>query len=141
MCECGCAGNHDRYLFPAPNRGLYVLTIAGHCLNCDGGSGISIELIEPSNSMYREYKRGDWTNGKLKFDDWGDSKGVSIVCGKQRHEFIHDCLKHLVGIDCVDMGSGGGQIDEAGADVILEEMYEDAQLKPFIIRGGKRTAV
>lgn len=132
MCECGCTSNDDRYTFPGPGKSFYLLTLSGHCVECDAPSGVSIEQIEPSNVLYKEYKRGEFSNGPLLFESWPDSKGAAVVVGMRRHEFIKALLSHLVGVSSDDMGEDG-KIDEAGADVILEEMYDDAQVRPQLV--------
>jgi hypothetical protein len=41
-------------------------------------------------------------------------------------------MQHLVGVSSDEMGEKG-RIDESGADVIAEEMYEDAMVKPRLV--------
>lgn len=132
MCECGCTSNDDRYTFPGPGDSFYLLSLAGDCRSCDAPSGITLELIEPSNTLYEEYKRGTFTRGKLKFEKWPDSKGVAIITGMCMHEFIAALRSHLIGVSSVELGENG-LIDDAGAEVILEEMYEDAQVQPKLL--------
>lgn len=132
MCECGCTSNDKKYSFSGPEKSLYILTLSGGCVDCDAPSGVSIELIETTNILYKEYRRGDFLNGKLKFEKWPDSKGAAIVTGMRRHEFIKALMSHLVGVSSDEMGENG-KIDESGADVILEEMYEDAQVRPQLL--------
>lgn len=132
MCECGCTMNDERYRFPGPDKSFYLLTLSGGCVDCDAGPGVSIELIEPNNSLYREYKRGEFTNGKLRFEKWPDSKGAAVVVGYRQHEFIRALLQHLIGVSSEELGENG-VIDEAGAEVILEEMYEDAMFRPKLV--------
>lgn len=133
MCECGCVMNWDRYTFPAPNKALYLLSISPHCDNCDAPVGVSIELIEQTNTLYKEYKKGDFSDGPLKFEQWPDTKGAAIVCGLRKHEFVQAVLPHLVGIDSRKMGENGA-IDKFGAEVIAEEMYNDVQCRPKLLQ-------
>jgi len=132
MCECGCVMNWDRYKFPATGKAFYLLTLKNHCQDCDGPTGISIELIEPGTFMFDYYSDPEHHNGELKFDDWTDSKGVAITCGLMKHEFVKKLSQHLIGVNSNDMGEDG-LIDEFGAEVILEEMYDDAQVQPAIV--------
>lgn len=133
MGECGCMSNYDRYIFPAPGKAFYLLTLAGACPNCDSPSGVSIERIDPSNTLYQEYKRGEFVRGHLVFEKWPDSHGVGIVTGMRKDEFVKELLKHLVGVSSDDMGDDG-VIDEIGAEVILEEMYEDSTTQPRLAK-------
>lgn len=131
MCECGCTMNDDRYTFPAPGKSFYLLTLSKACCECDAPSGVTIERIDPSNVLYKDYKRGDFTSGPLSFEKWTDSVGVAIITGMRTHEFIKATQSHLIGVSSHEMGEGG-RIDECGAEVILEEMYQDAQVRPFL---------
>lgn len=47
-------------------------------------------------------------------------------------EFVKAMSKHLIGVSSDEMGEDG-KIDEFGADVILEEMYEDSQRQPAVV--------
>ena len=132
MCECGCTSNDDRFSFPGPGKSFYILTLSGGCVDCDAPSGVSIELIEPENVMFIDYRRGEFLNGKLKFEKWPDSKGAAIVTGLRKHEFVKALMSHLVGVSSDEMGENG-KIDEPGADVILDEMYEDSQVRPKLV--------
>jgi len=132
MCECGCTMNDERFLLPAPDGELYVVTLAGHCSDCDSPSGITIELIEKNNPMFREYKRGDFTIGYAKFVKWPDSKGISIPCGLTKGEFVKAAKQHLVGESVSDMADENGVLDDIAAETILEEMYSDVQLRPVL---------
>lgn len=76
--------------------------------------------------------REDYLDGELHFNDWRDSQGVAIITGMRRHEFVAALTKHLVGVSAEDMGDDG-TIDEVGAEVLLEEMFEDSQVKPRIV--------
>ena len=131
MCECGCEMNSRRYIFPAPNRAIYLLTLQTPCINCVAPPGIMIEVINPEHTLYREYKRGDFNALPLPFQEWSDGRGISISTGLEREEFIKACSKHLIGIGSSMFGSNGS-IDADGAEVILEEMYEDSQIRPTI---------
>lgn len=123
MCECGCTANDERYVFPAPGRKVYVLTLSRGCVECDAPSGVTIERIDRGTLL------PDFIDGELKFEDWRDSEGVAIVTGLLKHEFVEALLPQLVGTSASEMGDNG-VIDEAGAEVMLEEMYADAQVKP-----------
>lgn len=137
MCECGCTGNADRYKFPAPNGAFYLLSLYPHCTNCDVPSGFTIELIEPGTHQFQYWTEDfpDGINGELPFENWErtESKGVSIVCGLRVEEFIEKLKSHLIGVDSNELGDDG-VIDEDGADVIVEEMYEDAQVQPALVK-------
>lgn len=132
MCECGCISNDDRYTFPAPKKGMYVLTLSQACTNCVAPSGVTIELIESSHPLYKQYKRGDFTRGQLPFEKWPDCKRAAIICGLLRGEFVEAALGHLFGVDSRQLGDDG-VIDEIGAEVILDEMYEDVQVHPRLV--------
>lgn len=121
MCECGCTSNDLRYWFPAPGKKLYMLTLSNACVDCDAPSGVTIELIGPNDIHYKN--REDYTDGELKFADWSDTKGVAIVTGFRRHEFIKAITPHLIDTDL-------DELDEIGAEVLLEEAYEDSVVKP-----------
>jgi hypothetical protein len=131
MCECGCQTNWERYTFPAPGGAIYLLTIAGHCENCDGGSFMRIELIDKSNTLFSHYKSGEFINGSLKFCNWPDSKGVEVGFGHTKSEFAKAMIPHLAGIDVNELGDHG-ILDEAGAEVIAEEMYAEMQVVPSL---------
>ncbi len=133
MCECGCQGTWTRYRFPAPDGAFYLLTLMGTCTNCDGASGFRIELCKPESHDYEYYGKDfpEAIEGELKFEDWGDILGVHFDTGVQKHKFVESLLPHLVGVDSRKLGEDG-VIDKFGAEVILEEMYEDAQMQPTL---------
>jgi hypothetical protein len=126
----------DRYTIPGPGRSFYVLSLAGACTNCDAPPGFTIELIEPGNSLYREYKRGDFNTEPLKFEKWADSKGIAVITGMRKHEFVGATKGHLIGVNSKDFGERG-RIDRIGAETILEEMYDDSQTKPAVVKAAK----
>jgi hypothetical protein len=132
MCECGCVANDERYTLPGPGKSFYLVTLSAGCVDCDGPAGVSIELIEPGTFAHRYYRDPYHTDGPLKFENWSDSKGAAIVTGFRRCEFVKAMRKHLIGLDSNEMGENG-QIDEAGADVIAEEMFEDSQRRPELV--------
>jgi hypothetical protein len=127
MCECGCTANDKRYLFPAPGNEVYMLTLSGGCVECDGPAGVTIERMSKSNIYWK--RRGDFTDGQLKFEKWSDSEGVAIITGLLRHEFIKALSPQLVGTNIKDMANGE-VIDEIDAEVILEEMFEASVVEP-----------
>lgn len=133
MCECGCVMNWERYKFPANGDAFYLLTLKNHCVDCDGKTGVMIELIEPGTFEFKFYSDVHNIDGDLQFEQWRDGKGVAIACGLFKHEFVKKLSPHLVGIDSNEMGESG-LIDECSAEVILEEMYDDAQLQPAIVK-------
>lgn len=137
MCECGCTANDDRCTLPGPGKSFYIVSLSGGCDDCDAPAGITIELIEPSNTLYKDYKRGDFVDGPLRLEQWPDSKGVCIITGHRRCEFVKAAKSHLVGLDSRDFGDGA-VIDDDGAGVILEEMHADASVKPFVVKPVKR---
>lgn len=139
MCECGCTMNDEKLTFPGPGKSFYILSLAAECKSCDAPPGITIELIEPGNVLWDEYKRGEFVDGPLQFEKWRDSKGVAIVTGMRQHEFVKATISNLMGLEIEDFCEGG-KIDESGAEVILEEMYDDSQVKPHVI-GAKKPAV
>ena len=134
MCECGCVGNDDKYTLPGPGESIYVLRLAGECVDCDAPPGIVIELLYPGDAEFEEAAvNGMYGYRPLTLNDWPDSKGASIVTGMRKHEFIKAMLPHLVGVDSRKLGENG-VLDEVGADVIAEEMYEDSQTRPFVVK-------
>lgn len=130
MGECGCTSNDDHYWFPAPKNQVYVLTISGGCTDCCVPPGITIELISKNGMEWKE--REWWITGELQFADWGYKKGAAVVTGFDRHDFIAALRHNLIGVDSRELGESG-KIDAAGADVILEEMYEDAMFRPRLV--------
>lgn len=75
--------------------------------------------------MHSREAREDFIDGKLHFEKWSDSEGVAIVTGLMRHEFVKALTPHLVGLE-----DGGDVLDEIGAEVLLEEAYDDSVVKP-----------
>jgi hypothetical protein len=128
MCECGCVLTDDRYVFPGPGKSIYLLTLSAECVNCDAPPGVTIERVEPGTRLYEDYRRGVF-DGSVEFEDWPESKGVAIIAGMRRREFVNAVKGHLVGLAVKDF-TMRGTIDEDGAEVILEDMYEDAQVRP-----------
>jgi hypothetical protein len=133
MCECGCTMRDEKYTLPAPMGAIYVITVSGACVDCDAPIGMCVERIDPGRILYKEYLRGDFTSGRLKLEDWSDSKGAAFIAGMRKHEFVKAISKHLVGVSSAEMGEDG-KIDEIGAEVIAEEMYDDAQIHPHLVR-------
>lgn len=132
MCECGCTMNDDKYTFPGPGKSYYLLTLSGECKSCDAPPGVTLELIEPGASLYAEYKRGDFNTEQLKLEKWPDSKGVAFITGMRSHEFVKSVLRHLEGLE-VKHFVENGRIDRIGAETILEEMYDDSQVRPYVV--------
>ena len=132
MCECGCTMNDKRYTFAGPGKVIYMLTLSGGCVDCDAPSGISIERLKPGDFMHANGHRDEFVDGELQFETWAESEGVGIVTGMRRHEFVKALSAHLIGASAEEMGENG-VIDEAGAEVMLEEMFEDAQMRPAIV--------
>lgn len=124
MCECGCTSNDERFLFPAPGGKVYMLTLSRGCASCDSPSGVIIERISKSDIHAKEPDL--YTDGELKFETWNDTEGVAIVTGLRKHEFVNALKESLVG---VEVGEDGA-LDEIGAEVILEEAYDDSVVKP-----------
>lgn len=133
MGECGCPGMWKRYRFPGPKKSFYLLTLSGPCTNCDAPSGISIELCMPGSHSFDYYSKDypDALDGELKFPITG-LPIVAIVTGMDSCDFIRVCQEHLVGVRSDEMGENGA-IDLMGAEVILEEMYEDACFAPKLV--------
>ncbi len=135
MCECGCSSNFLEYTLPAPNNKLYLLTICQVCVSCDAGLGFSIELIDKANCLFKEYKSGEMGDGPLHLEDWQSSRGslgASVIMGLRKHEFVNAVKHHLVGIDPRQI-SKADKIDVFAAEVIAEEMYQDAQARPKVL--------
>jgi hypothetical protein len=120
MCECGCTSNDERYTFQTPGKFVYVLTITKGCVECDGAAGVQIERIEKKR-MKDWYQ--DFIDGELLFEKWSDSEGVAIITGHRKHEFVNALKPHLIDTDMDEM-------DEIGAEVTLEEMYNDSVVRP-----------
>lgn len=137
MCECGCVANDRKYWFPGPSKTIYVLTLSAGCVDCDASSGVSIEVLKPGDFMYSKIKQDEYSEGPLEFEKWGDAQGIGIITGLRRHEFVAKCQSHLIGVSSEEMGEGG-KIDEAGADVILEEMFEDSVVEPHFPKREQR---
>jgi hypothetical protein len=135
MCECGCTMSDDKYRLPGPGKSFYLVTLAGMCKNCDAPPGVTIELIEPTNSMYREYKGDDYGVSPLKLEKWADSLGVAIITGMRQHEFVKATQSHLIGLNSHDFG--GPKLDQIAAETILEELYDDSQVRPTLVEPGK----
>lgn len=134
MCECGCSMNATRYTLPAPGKAFYLVSLSAECKNCDAPPGVTIELIEPSNSMYKEYQSEDYSDGPLKLEKWSDSKGIAIVTGMRQHEFVKATMQYLTAIRPSDFDmKASDKIDANMAEVILEEMYDDSQVKPRLV--------
>lgn len=133
MCECGCTMNDEKLTFPGPGKSFYILTLAGHCEDCDAAPGVTIEHIKPDHPLWRDYKRGEFISGPLNFNQWPDGPGVAIVTGMRKHEFVAAMTKHLEGLDSRMLGDGG-KMDEDGAEVVAEEMYADSQVQPHVVR-------
>lgn len=132
MCECGCVLNDRRYTFPAPDGAFYLLSLSGCCVNCDAPSGVTIERCDVGSFNHGYYSNPDYIDGPLPFEKWSDSVCVAIVTGMDRSEFIKSTKQHLIGVDSSDIGECY-VIDDIGAETILEEMYEDAQLRPSLV--------
>lgn len=123
MCECGCTTNDKRYTFPGPGNSFYLLTLTRGCKSCDGPSGVSIEHIKPGMFLYSKKHREYFVNGKLKFEKWPDSEGVAIITGFLQHEFVKAIAPYLVDTKL-------DELDQIGAEVLLEEAYEDSVVEP-----------
>lgn len=136
MCECGCVGNDDRYTLKGPNKSLYIIHLHGGCTNCDSSPGLMIEHVLKTDVMYNEFRNGEFIDGELPFINGADRKFCPITTGFRKHEFIKKMTDWLVGIDSEELGDEG-VVDEAGAEVILEEMYEDSLVKPTVIEEKK----
>jgi hypothetical protein len=133
MGECGCTLNDAKYYLRGPDRTIYVVTLSGHCANCDAPAGVSIEAIEPHHVLYHECLRGEFTQGPLPFTDWPDSRGVAIVTGMTKSQFVKAVSSHLVGINSNEIGDENAQLDECAAEIVAEEMYRDAQRRPSLV--------
>ncbi len=132
MGECGCTMNDNKYTLPGPGKSFYLVSLSGGCVDCDAPPGVTIELIKPGDPLYAEYKSGEYVDGPMTLSNWGDSKGVAIITGHRRHEFVKETLSHLNGLE-VKHFVDHGRIGKTGAETILEEMYEDSRVKPSIV--------
>lgn len=132
MCECGCSEGETRYTLPGPDGLFYVISLYGGCEDCDAPAGVIIEEIKPSHTLYKEYKK-EFTDGPLRLKKWNDSRGVTIATGMLKKEFVKAMESHLIGLQSKEFGSGTDKIDKFGAEAILEEMFDDSQVKPHII--------
>ena len=139
MCECGCTLSDRKYKFPGPGKSFYIVSLCGWCVSCDAPSGVTIERIDSKHILYEEYKRGDFLEGDLTFDNWADTVGAAIVTGMTSAEFVRATKSHLIGVNSKDFGRDG-KISEIGANEILEEMYEEAQKRPTLVVQEKRKA-
>lgn len=135
MCECGCTMNDTIYTLPGPRQTLYVIRLSGACVSCDGPPGVTIEQYRPGQFHYDYYRDPEHSNGPLPLERWSDGLGAAIVCGMRKHEFVRATKQHLVGVSSDEMGEKG-RIDAGGAEIILEEMYEDATSRPALVKGG-----
>lgn len=138
MCECGCGMRDKKYWFPGPSESYYVLTLSVACVDCDSPPGVTIELIEPGTPMFDIYKQEEYLDGALAFQLWGgQTKGVAVITGMRKHEFVSVMKSHLTGINSKEY-SDSGVIDEDGAEVIAEEAYGDSWVQPHIVqpKGG-----
>lgn len=134
MCECGCTSNDEHYRFDGPDNTFYILTLSGCCTSCVSPAGICVRHIKPGEFLHEWYSDPENLDGTLAFENWGDgSGGIGAVTGMLRSEFIKATMGHLIGVDSKEMGGKDGKIDKDGADVILEEMYEDAQMRPRVV--------
>ncbi len=134
MCECGCVGNDDKYTLPGPGESVYIVRLAGECVNCDAPPGIIIELLNPGDYEFEEAAAtGMYGYQPLKLNDWPDGKGVAIVTGMRKHEFIKAMLPHLIGVDSRKLGENG-VLDDCGAEVVAEDMYADSQTHPSVVK-------
>lgn len=98
------------------------------------------ERIEPGHVLWANYKRGEFLDGELVFEEWPNNKGVAINTGPRKHEFVKAMLPHLEGLDLKSMCDDGKTLDRIGAETILEEMYSDSQTKPHVV-GAEREGV
>lgn len=136
MCECGCVENDVHYRFPGPGETFYILTLSGGCIDCDAPSGVVIRHIKPGESNYEWFSDKETIDGELPFDMWGDgSAGAAVATGMLRSEFIKATKQHLIGINSKDFDDNNEdrKIGEIAAEVILEEMYQDAQTRPRLV--------
>ena len=126
--------NDRKYWLRGPHEMLYIVTLSGHCRNCDAPPGVLIERIDETHVLYRKSRRRDFNCLEMKLAEWPESEGVAIVTGMRQNEFVKAVSRHLVGIQ----PNGGlfddkGYIDDDGAEVIAEEMYEDSQRRPKLV--------
>lgn len=123
----------DKYSLPGPGQSIYLVSLAVACKNCDAPAGITIERMEPGDAMFEEYTEDEiYGVAPLQLNDWPDSKGVAIVTGMTQAEFVKAMMPHLVGVDSRKLGENG-VLDEAGAEVIAEEMYGDSWTQPSVV--------
>jgi hypothetical protein len=126
--------NDDRYILPGPSNSFYLFSLSAACRNCDGPDGITIEWFDNMRAL-REWLAGAELPPQLCFADWPDTKGLCIVTGRTKDEFVKALKGNLVGADAnsfVDESSG--ICDEIAAETILEEMYEDTTFQPQVVK-------
>ena len=133
MCECGCTGNDDRYQLAGPNDSVYLITMRGACVNCDGSDVVLIEHFKDNNALR------DWCCGELPpilpLVQWIDTQGVQITTGRLKDEFIKKLNNHLVGLKSDDLADEPGMpLDEIAAEEILDEMYNDTTFRPTVLK-------
>lgn len=133
MCQCGCMENDERLTLPGPGESFYVISLYSGCADCDNPAGVTIELITPKDTLYKDYKAGEFIDGPLKMKNWRGSKGAAIITGMTKEQFVKATLSHLIGVDSNEF-SGDGGLDKIAAETILEELYDDSQVKPFVVR-------
>lgn len=131
MCECGCTMNETRYHLPGPDKTFYLVRLYPGCIACDAPAGVSIEKMRHDNPNHADlYKYSD---GPLPMAAWADGvSGAAIVTGMLRHEFVAALTPHLTTL-YIPHYLENGKIDDIGAEVILEEMYDDAQTSPHVV--------
>lgn len=136
MCECGCTSNDTRYTMPGPGKSLYLISLQVACEGCDVGPGIRIEHIQPGHVFWDEFKQGEFIDGPLPFEKWAHNPGVLIDTGMRKCQFVEALKRHLIGVSAEEMGDDG-VIDESGAEVLLEEMWNDSQVQPTVVEPQK----
>ncbi len=136
MCQCPCDSFAQRLKFPGPNGGTYVLSLYAGCTNCHVGSAIRIESYKKGSKYKSDIE--EFGSGDLVFetsDGRTPNDGeVVIITGMNQDDFRKTLASHLIGIGIRDgMFNDDNTIDEYGADEILSEMYQDAQVAPHIM--------
>lgn len=123
--------NDRRYTLPGPGEVYYLITLRGHCKDCDGPSTVLIETCVPGTFWHGYYKDENHSNGPLPFEKWSESQGCMITTGMSVEQFQAALSSYLVGINSDELGEDG-VLDETAVEIILDEMYDDAQTRPTV---------
>jgi hypothetical protein len=88
-------------------------------------------MLSSGSHDHKYYKDPDMTEGPLPLTKWLDNTGCNIATGMTQQEFIAKLMPQIVGLDSEELADG--PLDAAAAEVVIEEMYDDAQTFPLIL--------